>query len=322
MARILSGIQPSGNLHIGNYFGAIVQYKAMQEEGNECFFFIADYHALTSSDGASVLRQNNEAIAVDYLALGLDPAKANLFRQSDIPEVTELAWILSTVTPMGLLERAHSYKDKVARGLEANHGLFAYPVLMAADILIYQSNLVPVGQDQKQHLEMTRDIAERFNHRYGEVFVIPEPRIRPEVAVIPGTDGQKMSKSYGNTIDFFAPEAAIRKRVMGIVTDSTPMADPKNPDRCNLFTLFKLFASPDERQAMAARYRAGGLGYGDVKKRLLELILEHFKPFREARTRFLTDPAPVKQALADGAARARAVAQDTMNKVREAVGLR
>src|SRR6516164_9044928 len=262
--RILSGVQPSGKLHLVNYFGAVKQHIALQDEGL-CFYFIADYHALTTIQDPALLRDNTRDVALDYLALGLDPDKAVFFRQSDVPEVTELAWILSTVTNMGLLERAVSYKEKVEKGIEATVGLFFYPVLMAADILIYRSHQVPVGKDQVQHLEMTQDIAGRFNRAYGEVFPIPNYRLDKE-SKVPGTDGQKMSKSYGNTIDIFAEGSALKKTVMGIVTDSSTVADPKDPGRCNVFALYSLFATEAERQALAARYRAGGMGYGEAKK--------------------------------------------------------
>ncbi len=318
--RVLSGIQPTGTLHLGNYFGAIRQHIALQE-GNESFYFIADYHALTTVRDAEQMRANVREVALTYLALGLDPAKAVFFRQSDVPEVTELSWILSTVTPMGLLQRCHAYKDKVEQGISADHGLFAYPVLMAADILIYKSNLVPVGQDQKQHVEVTRDIAIKFNLTYGEVLVVPEERILPEVAIVPGIDGRKMSKSYGNTIGIFDTGGALKKRVMAIVTDSTPLEAPKDPAKCNVFALVKLFASAGELETFAQRYRAGGLGYGEVKKRLLELIDAHFAEARTRRAELEKDPARVDQALAQGAARARAVAVRTIQEVRRAVGM-
>src|SRR5437879_3925079 len=253
--RILSGVQPSGKPHLGNYFGAIKQHIALQKEA-ECFYFIADYHALTTLQDASALRDNVQDVALAYLALGLDPEKAAFFRQSDVPEVTELAWILSTVTNMGLLERAVSYKEKIDKGIEASVGLFTYPILMAADILIYRSHLVPVGKDQVQHIEMTQDMAGKFNRAYGEVFPIPNYRLDKE-SKVPGTDGQKMSKSYGNTIEIFAEGKPLRKTVMSIVTDSTTVADPKDPDKCNVFALYSLFSSEEEKAALAARYRAG-----------------------------------------------------------------
>lgn len=319
--RILSGVQPSGKLHLGNYFGAIRQHIALQDVG-ECFYFIADFHALTTIQDARALRENVNAVALDYLALGLDPERAAFFRQSDIPEVTELAWILSTVTGMGLLERAHSYKDKLARGIAASVGLFNYPVLMASDILIYRSNVVPVGQDQVQHIEMTRDMAGYFNTTWGKaVFPLPEARLEG-APVVPGTDGKKMSKSYGNTIDIFAEGAELKKAVMGIVTDSTPVEAPKDPDKDNVFALYALLATPAEKEALAARYRAGGLGYGDAKKLLIAKIDETFGPARERRKELARQPERVEAVLQAGAARAGAVARETMRDVRTAVGIR
>ncbi len=317
--RILSGVQPSGKLHLGNYFGAIAQHIAFQEEG-ECFFFIADFHALTTIQHGSALQENVRAVALDYLALGLDPEKAAFFRQSDVPEVTELAWILSTVTGMGLLERAHSYKDKLARGIAASVGLFNYPVLMAADILIYRSNIVPVGQDQIQHIEMTRDMAGYFNQTWKHVFPLPEARLERAV-VVPGTDGKKMSKSYGNTIDIFAEGGALKNAVMKIVTDSTPVEAPKDPERDNVFALYALLATGSETEALAGRYRAGGLGYGDAKKLVIEKIDEKFGPARERRRELERQPERVDAALRGGAERARAVAAETMREVRAATGL-
>ena len=318
--RVLSGIQPSGRLHIGNYFGAMQQHLQLQAE-HEGFYFIADYHALTSGPSPQELAQHTLDVATDYLALGLDPAKTVFWRQSDVPEVTELTWLLSCVTPMGLLQRCVSYKDKVAQGLSPNHGLFAYPVLQAADILIVKSHLVPVGADQKQHIEVTRDIATRFNNTYGEVFVIPEASIVESVAVVPGLDGQKMSKSYGNTIEIFEPEEQVRKKIMRIVTDSTPVAEPKDPDKCNVFALLKLAASADELAQWEDRYRRGGMGYGEAKKRLAELMIEHFKPYRDKRAELESDPDRVRQVLRDGAARAKAVSAQTLAEARRAVGL-
>lgn len=319
--RILSGIQPSGRPHIGNYFGALRQYVNLQAAGNEPFYFIASYHALTAVQDAGLLHEYTLGVALDFLALGLDPSKAALFAQQDVPEVTELAWILSCVTPMGLLERAVSYKDKIAQGLTPNHGLFAYPVLQAADILIYLSELVPVGQDQKQHLEITRDIAGKFNQQFGEVFVVPEPYILDSTAVVPGTDGRKMSKSYGNEIGIFDEGSALKKKVMGIVTDSAPVEAPKDPSQSTPFLLLSLLASEEEAAEWEARYKAGGMGYGEVKKRLLELINEYFAPFRERRRELEKDPRYVTDVLKDGGARARAVAQQVMHRVREATGL-
>ena len=318
--RILSGVQPSGKLHLGNYFGAIRQHVALQEEG-DCYYFIADLHALTTIQDAEVLRENTRAVALDYLALGLDPEKTVFFRQSDIPEVTELAWVLSTVTGMGLLERAHSYKDKLARGIAPTVGLFTYPVLMAADILIYKSTLVPVGQDQVQHIEMTRDMAGYFNQTYRTVFPLPEHRL-DRAPVVPGVDGKKMSKSYGNTIEIFAEGKALQSSVMRIVTDSTPVDAPKDPGKDNVFALYALFATEAEREALAARYRRGGLGYGEAKKMLLEKIDRHFGEARQRRKRLAADPEGVEAVMRRGAERARAVAAETLREVREATGLR
>jgi tryptophanyl-tRNA synthetase len=318
--RILSGVQPTGKLHLGNYFGATKQHIALQHEA-QCFYFIADYHSLTTIHDAKVLSENSHNVALDYLALGLDPDKAVFFRQSDVPEVTELAWIFSTVTNMGLLERAVSYKEKVDRGIEANVGLFFYPILMAADILIYRSHLVPVGKDQVQHIEMTQDIAGKFNRTFGEVFPIPNYRLDKESKVL-GTDGQKMSKSYGNTIEIFAEGNALKKTVMSIVTDSTPVEAPKNPETCNVFSLYSLFASDEEKTALAARYRAGGLGYGEVKKMLLDKINEYFGPFRAKRKELAAHPEQVEAILLQGAEKARAEARQTMTLVRQAVGLK
>jgi tryptophanyl-tRNA synthetase len=334
--RVLSGVQPSGKLHLGNYFGAIRQHIALQDEA-ECFYFIADYHALTTleeatrrrldrekikpADRAETLRANTLDVALDYLALGLDPDKAVFFRQSDVPEVAELAWFLATVTNMGLLERAVSYKEKVEKGIDASVGLFFYPVLMAADILIYRAQLVPVGKDQVQHIEMTQDIAGKFNRTYGDIFPIPEYRLDKE-AKVPGIDGQKMSKSYHNTIDIFAEGKPLHKAVMSIVTDSTPVEAPKDPQHCNVFALYSLFATEEEKAALAARYRAGGLGYGEVKKMLLEKINAYFGPFRQRRKQLAAHPDEVEAILQRGAQRARAEARRTMSLVRQAVGMK
>jgi len=320
MKRILSGIQPTGRLHLGNYFGMMKPALDQQGQG-ELFLFIADYHALTSVPDPDQLRKDIFSVAVDFLACGLDPGKTIFYRQSDIPEVTELTWLLSVVTPMGLLERCHSFKDKIARGIPPSHGLFSYPVLMAADILAMRSDIVPVGRDQKQHLEVTRDIAGKFNLRYGEVFVIPEPDIREEVAVVPGIDGQKMSKSYNNTIEIFADPDEIRRKVMRIVTDSTPVEAPKDPDRCILFALFRLFADEDEREELAAKYRAGGVAYSAVKKELADRIISYFAPFRRRREELQANPDYVRDVLADGARKARAEAQRVLKEARKAVGL-
>jgi tryptophanyl-tRNA synthetase len=318
--RVLSGIQPSGRLHIGNYFGAMRQHIQMQQ-GNDCFFFIADYHALTSNPSPKDVSEFTLSVAMDYIALGLDTEKTIFWRQSDVPEVTELTWLLSCITPMGLLHRCTSYKDKVAQGISPNHGLFAYPVLQAADILIYKSDVVPVGADQKQHIEVTRDIAGYFNNTYGEIFVLPKDFIIESVAVVPGIDGRKMSKSYGNTIEMFEPEKSIKNKVMKIVTDSTPVEAPKNPDNCNVFALLKLFAPPEELKQWQNRYRKGGMGYGEAKKRLAELIVEYFRPFRHKRAELESNPDYVKQLLAKGAQRARAVAIKTLTEARKVVGL-
>lgn len=318
--RVLSGIQPSGRLHIGNYFGAMRQHLQLQAE-HEAFYFIADYHALTSNLSPSDLAQHTIDVALDYLALGLDTEKTVFWRQSDVPQVTELTWLLSCITPMGLLQRCTSYKDKVAQGLSPNHGLFAYPVLQAADILIYNSELVPVGADQKQHIEVTRDIAGYFNNNYSEIFVLPEERIIEDVAIVPGIDGQKMSKSYNNTIEIFEPEKKIKKKVMRIVTDSTPVEDPKDPQKCNVFALMKLVASKEELAEWENKYRAGGTGYADAKKRLGELLIDYFKPYRQKRAELENNLDYVKQTLAEGAQKAKAVACRTLEKARIAVGL-
>ena len=326
--RILSGVQPSGNLHLGNYFGAIKQHIALQDQG-QCFFFIADYHALTTiadiqsepKKRADTLRENVLDVALSYLALGLDPAKVAFFRQSDVPEVAELAWILSTVTGMGLLERAHSYKDKIANGITPSVGLFTYPVLMAADILIYRSHQVPVGKDQVQHLEMTRDMAGYFNHAFGkEVFPLPN-ELLDVVPLVPGVDGKKMSKSYGNTIDIFAEGKALKQSVMRIVTDSKTVEDVKDPDTCNVFALYSLFANDVEKAELAAKYRAGGMGYGVAKTALLEKTDTYFAEARAKRKDLAAHPDRVEDVLREGAKRARAEAQKTMELVRSVTGL-
>jgi len=319
--RVLSGIQPSGRLHIGNFFGAMQQHIQLQRE-NECFYFIADYHALTSNPDPKEFSARCIDVAADYLALGMDPEKTVFWRQSDVPEILELAWFLSCITPMGLLQRCTSYKDKVAQGLSPNHGLFAYPVLQAADILSVHSDLVPVGADQKQHIEVTRDIAGFFNNAYGEIFTIPEERILESVAVVPGTDGRKMSKSYGNTLEIFEPEKQLKKKIMRIVTDSTPVEEPKNPETCNVFALLKLVASEDELKQWEDKYRKGGMGYGEAKKRLAELIVEYFAPYRDKRAELAENTDYVEQVLADGAVKAGAVIRKTVTKVRKAMGMR
>jgi len=318
--RILSGIQPSGALHIGNYFGMIQPAIALQTEG-EAFYFIANYHALTSVRNPDQLRENSRGVAIDFLACGFDPDRGALFLQSDVPQVAELEWILSTVAPMGLLERAHSYKDKLARGMAASAGLFTYPVLMAADILIYDSDIVPVGKDQKQHIEITRDLAVKMNETYGELFKLPEPRIQPQTETVPGIDGQKMSKSYGNTIDIFGEEKETRKRVMSIVTDSTAVEAPKNPDSSTIFHLFSLFGSKDEVAEMRDRFHEGGIGYGEFKKQLFEKLWHYFAPMRKRRQELLSDKLYVDSVLVRGAERANEVAREVMTRVRAAVGL-
>lgn len=318
--RVLSGIQPSGKLHIGNYFGAMRQHLELQAE-NEGFYFIVDYHALTSAPEPEQLKEYTLAATMDYLALGLDVEKTVFWRQSDVPEVTELAWLLSCVTPMGLLQRCVSYKDKVAQGLSPNHGLFAYPVLQAADILLFNGELIPVGADQKQHIEVTRDIAQYFNNTYGEVFVLPDEYILASVAIVPGIDGRKMSKSYNNTIEIFEPEKEVKKKVMRIVTDSTPVDEPKDPGKCNVFALLKLVASEDELAEWEMKYRQGGTGYGDVKKRFAELLIEYFAPYRKKRAELEKNTDYVEKVLTDGAVRAKAIAVKTLAKARKAVGL-
>ena len=319
--RILSGFQPSGTLHLGNYFGAMLPNLDFQKMG-ESYLFIADYHALTTSPEPEALRQRVFDVALDFLACGLDVNHTVFFRQSDVPEVTELMWILNTITTVGFLERAHSYKDKIAKGFMPNAGLFTYPVLMAADILLYQSDLVPVGKDQKQHLEITRDLAIRFNERYGEIFTVPEGHIAENVAVIPGLDGQKMSKSYNNTIPLFGAPKAIRKLIMSIVTDSKGLEDVKDPDSCNVAKLYKLLASDEQYADLCSKYRAGNFGYGHAKQALFEAVEAYFGPMRAKREEFAKDPGEVWNILNKGAEKARATAAETMDKVRKAVGLR
>ncbi len=320
MSRILSGIQPSGTLHIGNYFAMMKRMIEFQNE-HELFCFIVNYHAMTSMTDGNELRNNTIDAALDFLALGLNPERCYFWVQSDVPEVAELTWILNCHTSMGLLERSHSYKDKLAKGLVPNSGLFTYPVLMAADILLYQAQLIPVGKDQKQHVEITRDIAARFNTMYGETFVMPEPLIAEDIAVIPGVDGQKMSKSYGNAINIFESEKELKKKVMRIVTDSTPVDEPKNPDTCNLFALYRLFAEKEKIDSMRERYLKGGVGYGEIKKELLGLIWEYFKPFREKRELLARDRGDVVGILKKGADKTREVAVKTLDDVKRKVGL-
>ncbi|MBD3174520.1 MAG: tryptophan--tRNA ligase [Armatimonadia bacterium] len=321
MRRSLSGIQPSGKLHIGNYYGAIRQYIALQEEC-DAFYFIADYHALTTVTDPEEMEANCHEAAAGLIALGLSPERATLFRQSDVPEVTELTWLLSVVTPVGLMERCHAYKDKVAQGMVASMGLFGYPILMAADILIYDSNVVPVGQDQKQHLEVTRDIAGSFNHQYdSEVFVLPDAHILPDVAVVPGLDGRKMSKSYGNVIEIFGDAKQTEKKIKRMKTDSTPVEEPKDPDTCNVFALFRLMAPEGEREEMARRYREGGVGYGDVKKRIAELFFENFGEARERKAELDNNPDELREIYAEGARKARAKAREVLDRARDAMGI-
>ncbi len=320
MARILSGIQPSGTLHIANYF-AMMKPMVEYQRDHELFCFIVNYHAMTSNQDGDRLRNFTVEAAIDFLALGLDPDRAHFWVQSDAPEVTELTWILSCHTSLGLLERSHSYKDKVAHGIVPNTGLFTYPILMAADILLYQANIIPVGKDQKQHVEITRDIAIRFNNMYGDVFTIPEPRIPDDVAVIPGIDGQKMSKSYDNTIEIFEGEKSLKSKVMKIVTDSTPVADPKDPDKCSVFALYQLFAEKEKADAMRERYLKGGVGYGEAKKDLFGMIWEYFAPYRKRREELSADKGEIIRILKKGAEKTRAVGAVTLARVKDATGL-
>lgn len=319
--RILSGIQPSGQLHIGNYFGMMLPMINNMDKG-ELYAFVVNYHALTSVHDKESLSTGTLRAAADFLALGLDPEKCIFWVQSDLPEVTELAWVLSTLTPMGLLERCHSYKDKIAKGIAPSHGLFAYPVLMAADILIFQAERVPVGKDQKQHIEVARDIAIKFNNTFGETFVIPDPVIDGNVATVPGTDGQKMSKSYGNTIPIFTDQKSLKKSVMAIVTDSTPVEDPKDPDKCNLYNIYKLFAPVDRLKEVHDLYVNGGAMYGKIKLELVDILWEYFWEARETREKLLADPAHIKGILKKGADKAREKAMPTLELVRERVGIK
>jgi len=318
--RILSGIQPSGSLHIGNYFGMMKPMIAYQEE-NELYCFIVNYHAMTSVMDGEQLASGTMEAALDFLALGLDPDRAIFWVQSDVPEVTELTWILNNVTPVGLLLRSHSYKDKIAQGISPNHGLLSYPVLMAADILLYRSEKVPVGQDQQQHLEIARDIAIKFNHLFGETFVIPEAEINPNIPTVLGLDGRKMSKSYDNTIEIFAEEEILRGKIGAIVTDSTPVADPKDPDKCNLYAIASLFLTEGEKAELADRYRRGGLRYSDAKKELFSLIWDFFGEARDRRERLQRNPSQIRDILKAGAEKARAKALPTLEMVRKKVGL-
>lgn len=318
--RILSGIQPSGTIHIGNYFGMIKKMIESQDDG-ELFAFIASYHALTSVKEKEVLKQNIFEAAVNFLSLGMDPEKSTFWVQSDVPEVLELYWILSNHTPMGLLERAHSYKDKTARGIASNHGLFSYPVLMAADILLFDSNIVPVGKDQIQHVEMARDIANTFNNTYGDILTMPLSKVDENLATVPGTDGAKMSKSYGNTIDMFGSKKGLKKQVMKIVTDSKELHEVKEYATCNVYKLCELFMNEDELLAMQKRYETPGEGYGHFKIALMDKINEHFAPYIERREYLLNNPEEVKVLLEIGAKKARKIAQDKLKIIRDAVGL-
>lgn len=318
--RILSGIQPSGDLHIGNYFGMMKRMVEYQEN-HELFCFMVNFHALTSVFDPEQLRQQTLEAASDFLALGIDPDKAIFWVQSDVPEVTELTWLLSNVTSMGLLERCHSYKDKTAKGLIPNHGLFAYPVLMAADILMYGANKIPVGKDQQQHVEVTRDIAIRFNNTYGETFVVPEAEIPEEVATIPGIDGQKMSKSYGNAIPIFGAEKELRKKVMSIKTDSTPVDQPKDPDNSILYDLYALFLDKQGGEELRERFLTSGLKYGEVKQELFGVIWEFFKSYRDKRQEYVNNPDMVREILKQGAEKARAIGSEYLMKARRNVGL-
>ncbi len=321
LMKILSGIQPSGQLHIGNYFG-MMQTMISQMENSDLYVFIVDLHAMTSVHDRNRLATGTLEAAADFLALGLDPERCTFWVQSDVPEVCELTWILSTIAPMGLIERCHSYKDKIANGIEPSHGLFSYPVLMAADILLYQANQVPVGQDQKQHLEVARDLAQKFNNIFGETFIVPEPAINKAMAVVPGLDGRKMSKSYGNTIPIFLVGKALKKRIMAIETDATPVEDPKDPDKCNLFAMLKLFATSERLQEVRDLYVNGGAAYGYLKLELLELISDYFADARRKKAEYLADPAMLREILKRGADKARAKATVTLDLVRERVGLK
>jgi tryptophanyl-tRNA synthetase len=318
---IVSGIQPSGNLHLGNYFGAVQQFIQFIEEGHECYYFLANYHALTSIRDRKRLLELTRSTAADYLALGLDPERCSIYLQSDLPEVCELQWLLSTVTPMGLLERCHAYKDKIQQGLSADHGLFAYPVLQAADILIVRANRVPVGQDQKQHIEVTRDIAEYFNHSYGKLLTIPEPFIPESVATVPGRDGRKMSKSYNNAIELFAPEKEVRQQIFSIVTDSASVAEPKDPEKSILYAILKLFCDSQSRAYWEDRFKSGGLSYREVKQAIFDLYMQKFALMRTRRKQLDSQPDYVDEILKRGVEQARKVALPLVRKVREAVGL-
>jgi tryptophanyl-tRNA synthetase len=320
--RVLSGIQPTGRFHWGNYFGAIRQYIDLQGDPDGAFYFIANLHALTTVRDRQTLAQYTLDAAADLLALGLDPNRATLFVQSDVPEVSELCWLLMTGTPMGLLERCHAFKDKKSKGLSADAGLFAYPVLMAADILIYDSDTVPVGEDQVQHIEVARDLAASFNHLFGETFIMPKAKILDSSARVPGVDGEKMSKSYGNTLEVFEDPKVLRKQIMRIVTDSRPMEDPKEPGTDHLYLLYSLFADEAQREAMAAKYRQGGFGYGEVKKALADLAVNYFATARERRQELEAHPERVREILAEGAARARKKAAEVLLRAQKACGVK
>ena len=319
--KVLSGIQPSGQLHIGNYFG-MMQQMISQMESSELYVFIVDLHALTSVHDRERLATGTLEAAADFMALGLDPDRCIFWVQSDVPEVCELTWVLSTLAPMGLIERCHSYKDKVAKGIMPSHGLFSYPVLMAADILLYQADRVPVGKDQKQHLEVARDLAQKFNNQFGETFTVPEPAISEQTAIVPGIDGQKMSKSYGNTIPIFLEGKPLKKRVMAIETDATPIEDPKDPDSCNLYQLLKLFAAKERMTEIHDLYVNGGAAYGYLKLELLDLLNDKFADARSKKAEYLSDPATLKAILNKGADKAREKAAITLDQVREKVGLK
>jgi tryptophanyl-tRNA synthetase len=320
--RILSGIQPTGRFHWGNYFGAIRQYIDLQGERENAFYFLANLHALTTVRDRATLAQNTLDAAIDLLALGLEPDRATLFAQSDVPEVSELCWLLMTGTPMGLLERCHAFKDKKSKGLTADAGLFAYPVLMAADILVYDSDLVPVGEDQTQHVEVCRDLAASFNHLFGETFVMPKAKVLDSSARVPGTDGEKMSKSYGNTLAVFEEPKALRKQIMRIVTDSRPMEQPKEPATDHLYQLYSLFANDQERAAMAALYQRGGFGYGEIKKALADLAVDYFAAARQRRHELESKPERVREILGDGAATARKKAAEVLLRAQKACGVK
>jgi tryptophanyl-tRNA synthetase len=318
--RALTGIKPTGSPHIGNLLGMYRPAMELQKT-HEGFFFVASYHALTTMRDAEQMRAQTIEVAANWLALGLDPSRSVLWAQHDVPEVTELAWILSCITSKGMMDKAHAFKDALAKNRDVNIGLYTYPVLMAADILAFDSHVVPVGKDQKQHVEMTRDMAQRFNHLFGDTLVVPEPMVRKEVETVPGLDGQKMSKSYGNTIEIFLSEKKLRKKFMSIVTDSKGVEDAKDPDTCNVFQLYKLFATPDQQADLASRYRAGGLGYGHAKQELFEVVNSGLMAPRERYTALMDNPEEVREVLDNGAIRARKIARATLDRVRGAVGL-